>query len=135
MICVDSNIWCYFFDESSKEHGKVSAFMQKILGKEEIVINTVILIEISHFLIKNLGPINGKKKIDIFLEFPLSIADLNYAYAKESIDFLCQYSHQGIGGRDATILATMKKLGIKRIVTHDASFKNIDWLEAIDPVK
>ena len=135
MICVDSNIWCYFFDESSKEHGKVSAFMQKILGKEEIVINTVILIEISHFLIKNLGPINGKKKIDIFLEFSLSIEDLNYAYAKESIDFLCQYSHQGIGGRDATILATMKKFDIKRIITHDASFKNVDWLEAIDPVK
>lgn len=135
MIFIDSNIWCYFFDESSKEHRKASTFVQKILEKEEIVINTAILIEISHFLVKNLGPVNGRKKIDIFLEFPLVIEDLTYAYVKESIDFLCQYSHHGIGGRDATIIATMKKLEIKKLVTHDISFRHLDWIEVIDPVK
>jgi len=135
MIFIDSNIWCYFFDESSKEHGKASNFIQKILDREEIAINTVIIIEISHFLVKNLGPLNGRKKIEIFLEFPLLVEDLNYSYVKDSIELLCQYSHAGIGGRDATILAAMKKLGIKRIATHDISFKNVEWVEAIDPLK
>ncbi len=135
MIFIDSNIWCYFFDESSKEHKEASAFVDKVLEKEEIAINTAIIIEISHFLVKNLGPVNGRKKIDIFLEFPLLIDDLNYSLARESLDILCQYSHEGIGGRDATILATMKKLGIKKIATHDSSFKKIDWLQVTDPIK
>lgn len=134
MIFIDSNIWCYFFDESAKEHKKASAFIEKSLEKEEIAINTSVMTEISHFLVKNLGPINGKKKIDTFLEFPLVIEDLNYFLAKESINLLCQYSHEGIGGRDATILAAMKKLGVKKLITHDASFKNIEWLEVMDPV-
>lgn len=93
------------------------------------------IVEIVHFLVKNLGPINGKKKIDIFLEFPLIIEDLDYMHVKESIDLLCHYSHVGIGGRDATILATMKKLGIKKIATHDAAFSHIEWLDVIDPIK
>ncbi len=135
MIFIDSNLWCYFFDESSKEHRKASVFLQKILEKEEIAVNTAVIIEISHFLIKNLGPVNGKERIEIFLEFPLQIEDLNYQNVKESIELLCQYSHAGIGGRDATILATMKKRGIKRIATHDASFRNVDWLEVLDPMK
>jgi len=135
MIFVDSNIWCYFLDESSKEHRKSSNFIKKILGKEDIVTNTIVLMEISHFLVKNLGSVTGKKKIDVFLEFPLITEDLNYSYAREAIALLCQYSHAGIGGRDATILATMKKLGVKRIATHDKAFKGVEWIELIDPVK
>ena len=134
MIFIDTNIWCYFFDESSKEHKKVSALIEKILNKEQILINTVIIMEISHYLIKNLGPVVGMEKIETFLEFPLVIDDLDYSAAQASIRLLHKYSHEGIGGRDATILATMKNKNIKEIATHDASFRSIDWLKIIDPV-
>ncbi len=44
------------------------------------------------------------------------------------------FIHAGIGGRDATILASMKKLSIQIICTHDISFKKISNIEVIDPI-
>ena len=46
----------------------------------------------------------------------------------ESINYL------GIGGRDATLLAAMKKTNATKILTHDVAFKGVDWLEVIDPI-
>ncbi|MBI2672228.1 type II toxin-antitoxin system VapC family toxin [Candidatus Woesearchaeota archaeon] len=135
MIFVDSNIWCYFFDESAKEHKAAVNFLIKILEKEKIIMNTLIIMEISHYLIKNLGPIKGQEKIKRFLEFPFVIEDFNYEMLLDSISSLVSYSHTGIGGRDASILATMKKLNIKKIITHDKDFKKIDFIEIIDPIK
>lgn len=135
MILIDSNIWCYYFDESCKEHETVAKSLEKTLAKEEILVNTVIIIELAHFLIKNLGPVTGKKKLEKFLEFPMAIQDLDYKQARESIDLLCEYSHLGIGGRDSTLLSSMKKTKTKKILTHDAAFKRIDWLKVLDPVK
>ena len=135
MILVDSNIWCYYFDESSKEHEKVSDFVENIIKKEKIISNSVIIIEVSHFLVKNLGSRIGKEKTDILLSSPMLIIDLDFSLTKASIDMLCDYSHVGIGGRDATILATLKKTKTSKIITHDSAFKKIDWLDVIDPVK
>jgi predicted nucleic acid-binding protein len=66
MILIDSNIWSYYFDQSSKEHEYVIRPVEKFIEKEEIVINTVIVMEVSHFLVKNLGAAIGKEKIEIF---------------------------------------------------------------------
>lgn len=134
MILIDSNMWCYYFDESCKEHKYVVKELEKIIKKEEIIINTVIIMELAHFLIKNLGPINGKKKLEVFLSFPMKIFDLNYDRVKESINMLCEHSHLGIGGRDATLLSTMKKAKTNKIFTHDDAFKEIDWLKVEDPI-
>jgi predicted nucleic acid-binding protein len=91
--------------------------------------------ELSHFLIKNLGPVQGGEKMGSFLSFPLIIVDLDYKLALDSIEELKRYSHLGIGGRDATILAFMRRLASKKIMTHDDALKKIDWLEVVDPIK
>ncbi len=44
-------------------------------------------------------------------------------------------SHNGIGGRDVTILVCMKKAGISKLVTHDQDFKKIKGIIVIDPIK
>ncbi|WXG42317.1 MAG: type II toxin-antitoxin system VapC family toxin [Candidatus Freyarchaeum deiterrae] len=133
-IFVDSNIWCYYFDRSAKEHEAVSREVERAL-KERVVINTVILIEVAHYLIKNLGPLEGKRKMDIFNSYPMEIVNFDYKLAKKSIEELAKYSHVGIGGRDATILASMAENNIKKIMTHDQAFKQIDFIEILDPVK
>ena len=135
MIFIDTNIWCYFFDEKSKEHKKASKFIKNILGREEIVINTIVAMELSHYLVKILGPVHGKKKIEAFLSFGFIIDELDFAASKNSIDILCEYSHKGIGGRDATILASMKRYKIKKLATHDNSFKEIGEIEVFDPAE
>jgi len=108
--------------------------VEEALRSDKIVINTVVVVEVAHFLIKNLGPIIGRSKLDVFLSFPFTVVDLNYDLTLRAIEFLAKYSHDGIGGRDATILATAESLGLNSIMTHDEAFKRIDWLKVIDPI-
>jgi predicted nucleic acid-binding protein len=132
LIFIDSNIWCYYFDRSAQEHDVVSGKLEHALTGS-VAINTVIEMEVAHYLIKNLGAV-GKRKMDVFLSFPMEIVDFDYLLAKRSIDLLAKFSQTGIGGRDATILASMEELGIKKLMTHDRAFKRIDSIEVIDPI-
>ena len=132
LIFIDSNIWCYYFDRSAQEHDVVSGKLEHALTGS-VAINTVIEMEVAHYLIKNLGAV-GKRKMDVFLSFPMEVVDFDYLLAKRSIDLLAKFSQTGIGGRDATILASMEELGIKKLMTHDRAFKRIDSIEVIDPI-
>jgi len=99
-----------------------------------VAINTVVMMEVAHYLIKNLG-FEGKRKMDVFLSYPMKIVDFDEFLALKSIEHLARYSQTGIGGRDATILASMEELGIKRLMTHDRAFKKIDFVDVVDPVE
>lgn len=134
MLMIDSNIWAYYFDRESREHSLVVPKVEDYLKREKVVLNTIIIIELSHFLIKNLGAVEGKEKLLSFLAFPFTIDDLDLGTATRAVELLAKYSHYGIGGRDATILATAAKFSLAKIMTHDRSFKKIDWLNVIDPV-
>jgi predicted nucleic acid-binding protein len=64
----------------------------------------------------------------------MEIVDFDQSLARKSIEYLAKYSQTGIGGRDATILASMQELDIHRLMTHDRAFKRIDFIEVIDPI-
>lgn len=134
-VFVDSNIWCYFFNQSAKEHKKVAKYLDVALETKEIMMNAIIVMEVSHFLIKNLGSVRGKEKLGQLLAFPFIVIDFDYNLLLDSVEMLSQYTHTGIGGRDATILATMKKLGVGKLITHDKAFKKIDFIEIMDPIQ
>ena len=134
MLIIDTNIWAYYFDQDSAEHKSVIDPVEKALKSEQIVINTVIVMELAHFLIKNLGPVEGGEKLGLFLRFPMTISDLGYRAVLDSVEMLKRHSHLGVGGRDATILAMMHEAGTKRLMTHDEALKRVDWLQAIDPI-
>ncbi|MFI5421160.1 MAG: type II toxin-antitoxin system VapC family toxin [Nitrososphaerales archaeon] len=127
-------MWAYYFDKDSLEHKFVVNPVDTAIKKEQILTNTVIVMELSHFLIRNLGSIVGGEKINFFLSFPLTVIDLDYKAILGSIEELKRYSHLGIGGRDATILYLIRKSASKKILTHDAALKRVDWLEVIDPI-
>ncbi len=135
MVLVDSNMWCFYFDESSKEHNKVKVALEDVILKEQIISNSVVIMEVSHFLVKNLGPVIGKTKVDILLSFPITIDDVDFSLMKQSINMLCDHSHIGIGGRDATLLATLKRTKTDKIMTNDSAFKKIDWVDVFDPLE
>ena len=134
MIMIDSNIWAYYFDADTPEHKSVVADVRKAL-RDGAMVNAVVVMEVAHYLIKNLGPIQGREKLDILLSFPMKVDELNSDLIKESIDELCKYSHLGIGGRDATLLASMRKNQVERILTHDEAFKRVPDVKVIDPIK
>ena len=133
MLTIDTDIWAYYLDGQSPFHARAAPPVEDAPKSQQIAINTVMVMEVSHFLVKNLGPIQGAEKLATFLGFPFSVFDLDYRGALDSVEMLKRYSHVGIGGRDATILAMMRRLKMKRIMTHDGALKKVDWLEAVDP--
>ena len=134
ILIVDTNIWAYYFDRDSPEHKKVIDPLEKALKSERLAVNTIIVMEVAHFLIKNLGPVEGAEKLGVFLRFPLIVSDFDYRSALDSVEMLKRYSHLGVGGRDATILAMMRRAGSKKLMTHDEALKKVDWIEPVDPV-
>lgn len=134
ILIIDTNIWAYYFDSDCPEHKSVIGKVEEALRSEQIAVNAIIVMELAHFLIKNLGPVGGGEKLGLFLQFPLVVSDFDYRNALDSAEMLKRYSHLGVGGRDATVLAMMSAAGVKRIMTHDDALKKIDWLEVVDPV-
>ncbi len=134
ILIIDTNIWAYYFDRDCPEHKSVVGPVEKALRSEQIGINTVIVMELAHFLVKNLGPVDGGEKLALFLRFPLVISDFQYRDALDAVEMLKRHSHLGVGGRDATVLALMSRARVKRIMTHDEALKRVDWLQAVDPV-
>ncbi|MFB6100787.1 MAG: type II toxin-antitoxin system VapC family toxin [Candidatus Nanohalobium sp.] len=135
MVFVDSNIWCYYFDSSAPEHEDVAEKLDELLeSDEEIRVNTVVLTEVSHFLVKNLGGVKGREKLDTMVEYPFKVTDLTYSLMDDSLDILSREHQTGIGGRDATIISAMKHEDEEKLVTHDQAFKKIQEIEVIDPV-
>jgi len=133
MLLVDSNIWCYYFDKGAKEHRKVVRYLESTIKKEVIAINTVVIMEVAHFLVKNLGSM-GKEKMEMFLDLPLKVIDFDYMQALASVKILAENSRSGIGGRDATLLAAMKEANTDKIVTNDSAFRGIKGIKLINPV-
>jgi predicted nucleic acid-binding protein len=142
MIAIDSMIWIYNCDTNSKEHRNVRRWLRGyekrkgILQSEQILLNTVITMEVLHNLRRVAGlPANlvcdyVSKMIsmnNIFME------SLDIALVQESMQVLEDYYEYGIGGRDATILASMRRNGVKRLATHDRNLLSVLDIERVDP--
>jgi predicted nucleic acid-binding protein len=134
IIFIDSNYWIYLFDKTTAEHEFVKKHFNNIYDKAILAVNTVVIMEVMHYLVKRLGPEIAKEKWEIFSSIDFVVGNLEF----EDLDFifltLCKYSHTGIGGRDATILSFLEINQIQKICTHDNSFRKIPNLEIIDPI-
>jgi len=140
MIFVDSNIWCYYFDQRLPEHKNVRDPMREIIKSDEIACNTIIVMEVAHYIVRHFNAKSARKKIDFFINLRnMQISDFNRQMMQESLESLLEYSYaDGLGGRDATIIATLKSQNIRRIITHDAVFKRLAaklTLEVTDPLQ
>ena len=138
MLFVDSNIWCYYFDQRLPEHARVRDAMREIIKSQEIACNTVIVMEVAHYFVRHFAEKIARKKIETFINLTnMDIADFNRQALSETVETLLAYAYaEGLGGRDATVIATMKMQNIKKIVSHDDIFKRLAnklELEVIDP--
>lgn len=132
-------MWCYYFDQRLPEHGYVLESMREVVKSEEIACNTVIAMEVAHYLIKHFPAGVARRKISYFVNLRnLKIANFDRRMMAKAIEDLIEYAHPyGIGGRDATIIATLKSLRVKKILTHDDALKRLAiklGFEAIDPI-
>ncbi len=104
------------------------------MKKGQVAVNATIVIETLHHLIKRLGPPKGNKKANVFMNYGFPCYILDETTLHITRELLCEFTHLGIGGRDASILATMNMENISKIMTHDSSFKRIPKIHVIDPI-
>jgi len=139
MIFVDANIWCYYFDRRLPEHEHVRELMRKIIKSEEIVCNTIVVMEVAHYLVRHFKGADARRKISYFVNLRnMKIVDFNRSVMTEALEKLVEYAYtEGLGGRDAAVIATLESLKLKRIISHDDVFKRLATklrLEVIDPI-
>ena len=114
--------------------------MREIIKSEQIACNTVIVMEVAHYLVRHFPEKVARKKIETFINLTnIDIADFNRQALNQTIETLLAYAYtEGLGGRDATVIASMKLQNIQKIVSHDDIFKRLAnklELEVIDPAR
>ena len=146
MITIDSQIWIYYWDINAIEHENIKNWLNGtekdgILFKEEIILNSIIPIEVGHHLYKaaDLSKDLDKETIEDLLLALIStencqIIDIDAILLVDVIQKMKKYSPLGIGGRDTLILATMDRLKVSTIATHDKNILALKNYKRIDPV-
>lgn len=139
-ITIDSMIWVYNFDPLSPESINVRKWLygeHGALNQYSIILHTLIPLEVLHSMTR-------KRTIDFTTAFNAALGiialekvvliDFNSNLLSESMVLLGDYEKFGIGGRDASILATMKDQNVERLATHDKNLLSITDFFRIDPV-
>lgn len=140
MIFVDSNIWCYYFDQRLPEHKRVREPMREIIRTENILCNTIVIMEVAHYIVRHFDREAARRKIDSLVNLEnIQISDFDAPLMRQSLESLLEHHYaEGLGGRDATIIATLKTQNIGRIATHDAPLKRLSAklsVNVIDPAQ
>ena len=135
MILIDTNIWAYYFDSTLPEHTQIIKPVEDALRQSKGAVNSTIVIETMHYLVRRLGSLVGGEKGQVFLNYGIPIYMLDAEALELTLLRLCELSHLGIGGRDASILATMAQNNLVEIMTHDQAFKRVPDIKVIDPIK
>ena len=134
IVFIDSNYWIYLFDKTCEEHTYIAEHFKDLYDNSSLAINTVVMIEVMHYLVKRLGPTVAKEKWQVFSSIDFIIGNLDFDQLDIVFEVLSKFSHTGIGGRDATILSFMEEQNISKLCTHDKAFKKIPNIEIIDPI-
>jgi len=145
MITIDSQIWIYYWDINALEHKNIKNWLNGkekdgILFKEDIVLSAIIPIEVGHHLYKvaDLSKDLDKETIEELILALIStencqIIDIDSILLVDVVQKMKAYSLLGIGGRDTLILATMDRLKVSTIATHDKNILSLKKYRRIDP--
>ncbi|KKN19030.1 hypothetical protein LCGC14_0949900 [marine sediment metagenome] len=146
MITIDSQIWIYYWDINAKEHNNIKNWLNGtnkngILFKENIILSVIIPIEVGNHLFKltDITEDFAKNTIeDLILSLISSencqLIDIDAILFVDVIQKMKKYSSLGIGGRDTIILATMDRLKVSTIATHDKNILTLKSYRRIDPI-
>ena len=145
MITVDSNIWIYDLDPTINQHRLALDYVEYFIRHEEVLSSTIIWLEVSHYLYKT-SSIPKEKLCDTLNKLvrlsSMRVIDFDMELYFGTIKVLGEFRghHKigiSIGGRDASIIAMMKKYRVKTIVTHDRDFIRLaekGIIHVLDPI-
>jgi predicted nucleic acid-binding protein len=118
MLLVDSNSWVYFLDEGLPEHDAVSQVLSSLLEEDELVLTTVIQMEVAHYVVRR-APKTAEGLLEAFFAVPAHLDSLTPEAIHSAVEILKRFSAEGIGGRDATILDAAIRNDVSLLLTSD----------------
>ncbi len=137
MITIDSQIWIYFFDPNAPENENVRLWMNKNLQSSEIILSTIIPLEVAHnlYTIPKLSSITIEKLLFKWItQKNIKIADVSHREMVNALQMLKSLRPRRIGGRDCLILATMDLHNVGILVTNDKKLLNLDQYKRVIPI-
>lgn len=135
MIAIDTNTWIYYMGKGLREHKTVKNLVDGVLKKEAVLINTVVAMEVAHALTRAFDTDKAREKINVFLSYPMLVDEFDNVLLGNALDLFLQHKSRGVGVRDATLLASMRRHGVNTLITHDEAFKKVSDIKVIDPIE
>lgn len=137
MYCLDANVWIYFLDSNLQEHEHVYDEVSTVVGSKPLFSPTVLQMEAVHYITNQLS--DPERAVEQILSAEdVQVADLTKANVRRATELLQEFDDVGIGGRDASVLASMERHDVARLWTHDEALlqmdDRLDWLDVYDPV-
>ncbi len=133
MIYVDTNYWIYWLDSRLPEHDYVREIMHEAI-ENGMTTNYVTLLEVAHY-IRNLPKKEFLEHIGSIQSLStLTLTDLDNQTVTPAVELVPSFSSKGLGGRECTIIASMRLAGVRKIATHDQAFKRIEGIDVVDDV-
>lgn len=139
MIAIDSNVWIYYCDSTTPEHERVREMVRSALERGRVLVNAVVPLEVTHYLTKRRKPDGQSRFEEACLRTENVVVEaLGERDVVGSRRLLHEHDATGIGGRDASLVATMETRNVAELWTHDGGLERLgdalDWLTVVDPV-
>lgn len=138
MIYLDTNIIIYAIENHPKYSNKCIEILNHVKTERlKTHCSVTVLIEMINVLtklnksLKNVGQkqLDIKDNISAVLSLPIAWSDASFAIIQRA----AEYSYN-ISGIDYIHIATMELNGINKIISADADFDEVKFLERIDPL-
>lgn len=137
MICIDANIWIYYFDSTLPEHDPVAERMDALGTDVSLFVTSVLQMEVVHYLANQQS--HSEQLIDQFLTLnDVTTVPLTTEDVRQAGEILHQHANSAIGGRDASVLAAMDRCGVDTLWTHDKAFQTVaseSEFTVVDPIE
>ncbi|MHA1679623.1 MAG: type II toxin-antitoxin system VapC family toxin [Promethearchaeota archaeon] len=138
---MDTNVLWWYMVKTSKNHKSIKKFLDPLIldTKNSFIVNEFVMIELIHLLIKKKGK-DGYKIATFLLGgshpfFEVKYDILQIYDLKEVLDILEKYgTTTSIGGRDASIIHSMKRYKVVDIISNDKGFSSIPNINLHDPI-
>ena len=118
-LLIDSGFLYATFDESDKHHQRAKDAIAS-LSNENIVMPTIVLVEVSYLLGARIGHHAIQAFVDQMKESPLEFVCIQQSDLIRTHELLQQYANVELDFVDASITALAERLDIHRILTVDA---------------
>ncbi|MBW1932303.1 MAG: PIN domain-containing protein [Deltaproteobacteria bacterium] len=138
---LDTNILCYSLDPAYPEHERLGGLLLGLSPENRVAINPTILHETYHTLVfgQKFEPSEAEERLRMLLRHPY--VDFHNQTRRISLIALSLAVRNGLGGRDALIVANFMGNKVPTMYTHDRellSLKRVTWrtnsIEFEDPL-